>query len=518
MDQPESQQPVEALARLASRVDARRTLVGWFRGDRLVLSHQWARPFSPVFRPEPDGTPTDLIPNWSRLTRGGDVVRIDDRERLGPDWTSERMWLAMNTIVAALCVPVVDDDGTVAGFVLADDERARSWSDHDIAVLEDAAQHLRHSPDRPTTEALDWPNTSVEDLPLALAAIDADGSWVYANGRMRDLARRPGSGSSTLTADRSFLADVSESDMERLRTVLRPVVEGRQATTAGVIDVWGRPTEARFLRVPPSGRVRALVMATPTGPSGPIDDIDVVAALSAGWVHVHYQPLLDLSDRVIGAEALVRIEHPLLGAIAPDTFVSAAERSGTVPALDRFVIDQAFNDHARLRDERSWLEISVNLSAETVLDGIADHLEASAGRHRVPYDQIQVEVTETRSLGGHRSRSELTSIGELGITVALDDFGTGFTSFDNLTALPIDAVKLDRSVIAGTSASRGAVVARGVAELASNLGLAVIAEGVENDAERQMVGDLGCAAWQGYRFSGAVPADEFAALLARHGG
>lgn len=475
-------------------------MVAWFLRDHMVLSDQWARPFSPTFRPRPGGLPTTLIPRWYELVRAGEIVRIDDAAELDDRWAAEQGWLASSEIRASLTVPIVVDD-EVAGFVMADDDRPRIWSDIEVARVKAVADRLRRDDDRASADEVDWATLTLEDLPLPVAAIDVEGDWVFANRRMRELASRPGS-----VEKGAYLADVTTTDIERLRTVVRPVLEGRTASTNAELDVWGRAIAVRFFRVPPMGSVRGLVMATPAETTSTVEGIDVVASIATGAVRLAYQPVVDTHDRVVGAEALIRIDDPVLGEISPGVFIQAAERTGTAPTVDRFVVARAIADHGRLRAAAASdrFTISVNLSASTLRDGIAADIERAALAHGVPFDAIQVEVTETQSLAGHRARHELRRLAELGVAVALDDFGTGYTSFDNLVDLPLTAVKLDRTVLAATHTHRGEVVARGVCDLAAGLGLGVIAEGVETARERAMVARLGCSAWQGYRCSPAV--------------
>ena len=250
-----------------------------------MLSHQWSPPFAPVFRPVPGGMPASSIPMWDAEIRAGRPVRISDPRRARRRTGEPNAPGSSRVRSSPPCAYRCSDASGVVGFLLVDDDRTSERGPTRTSPSPRSGE--RNSPPHandPKPHDVDWASLlgggcCRSPSPRSTPA----GQWVYAN--RLDARDRPPARAARPAHDRSFLADISAADSERLRTVLRPVVEGQQASTATTVELWGRLTEARFLRVPPTGEVRAVLVAvTPTGPVGPIDDIDVVAALAAGWV------------------------------------------------------------------------------------------------------------------------------------------------------------------------------------------------------------------------------------------
>ncbi|KEZ76099.1 putative bifunctional diguanylate cyclase/phosphodiesterase [Salinisphaera hydrothermalis] len=242
-------------------------------------------------------------------------------------------------------------------------------------------------------------------------------------------------------------------------------------------------------------------------------------ALETEAITVYYQPKYRTSDGTLsGAEALVRWHHPQLGLITPDRFIPLAERSGQIDQLERVILD---NVCRQIRDWRaSGLtapRISVNLSAARVSDPqLPDMVQRHLDRHGIEPQALLLEITESVSIKGMQETiGTLERFARMGIDVALDDFGTGHSSLSYLEQLPIQQLKIDRSFIRdlGPAMPQQAAIVSSIVTLAHNLGLDVVAEGVETEEQLHYVVELGCDEMQGYLFSRAVPADRFERLL-----
>jgi diguanylate cyclase (GGDEF)-like protein len=214
---------------------------------------------------------------------------------------------------------------------------------------------------------------------------------------------------------------------------------------------------------------------------------------------VVFQPIVGPSSgALIGAEALVRWNHEG-GHETPDTFIPEAERAGLVVSIDRTVLAKAVAVFDALpRDDLSF--ISVNLSAQNFLeDDLADYFARTLMVAGVDPDRLVVEVTETALIRDpERTIEQLTELRDLGLRIALDDFGTGYSSLSYLHRLPVDILKIARPFIADVENDETFV--RTMIDLGKNLGLLIVAEGVETEAQRLIVAELGCDMAQGYLF------------------
>ncbi|RRO13008.1 bifunctional diguanylate cyclase/phosphodiesterase [Saccharopolyspora rhizosphaerae] len=240
-------------------------------------------------------------------------------------------------------------------------------------------------------------------------------------------------------------------------------------------------------------------------------------ALDTGQVEVHYQPKVALPERqVVGAEALVRWSHPEYGRLDPDEFVPLVEATGLVDALTAFVLECALVKIRQWMDRGLRMSVAVNLSVrnladETFPDRVAEALE----RHDIPPELLTLELTESSVMADkERSLPVLRRLHAMGVVLAVDDFGTGYSSLAYLRQLPVDEVKIDKSFVLGmgTDLSDLAVV-RTIVELGHSLDLAVVAEGVEDDAARDQLVGMGCDVAQGYLISRPLSEDRFEAWL-----
>ena len=236
---------------------------------------------------------------------------------------------------------------------------------------------------------------------------------------------------------------------------------------------------------------------------------------------LHYQPIVDLaSGDIVGAEALVRWQHPDWGLLYPDRFIELSERSGLVVDLGEQVVEMAFSQLAAwrsgpLNDSRSF-KLAVNVSARQLVDGdLAAHVGAVIARFDLDPSWLQLEITETALISDVAGCAKrLTELNDLGVSLAIDDFGTGHASLAYLHQFPVDAIKIDRSFVASLGSNgRADEVSRGVIHLAHNLRMKTVAEGVETVEQLRELRDLGCDLAQGYYFCRAVSQEEFGSLL-----
>lgn len=242
-------------------------------------------------------------------------------------------------------------------------------------------------------------------------------------------------------------------------------------------------------------------------------EIDLQAALKHGGLSLYYQPLFSCSsNEVTGVEALLRWTHPTEGPIAPSEFIPIAEEAGLMPALGSWVLEQAFADSARLPD----LEMSINLSPAQLRNaGIEDHLASLIQRHGVRPGRIIFEITENVLLNSSASTTKtMAFIRNLGFKIALDDFGTGYSSLRYLCDFKFDRLKIDRSFVTGINQTGNTfAIAQSAVQLGRHLGMDVVAEGVETEADATVMRFLGCTALQGYYFARPMPIERLEAAV-----
>lgn len=250
-------------------------------------------------------------------------------------------------------------------------------------------------------------------------------------------------------------------------------------------------------------------------------------ALADRQLELHYQPIVTLPDgSVAGFEALVRWRHPDKGLLPPSEFLSAAEASGLIRKIDAWAIAQACAELRRFeaatrrttgRTARapSVAFVAVNVSAPGLTDpGFLDHVHRTIRAAGVPPGTLRLELTETVLMAADPGRV-LAGCRELGIGLALDDFGTGYSSLSYLDRFPIDTVKLDRSFVQDARPEAGArPMLRGILRLIQDLGMPVVAEGIERAAQVSLLAELGASFGQGFHFARPMPADAARAFLA----
>jgi diguanylate cyclase (GGDEF)-like protein/PAS domain S-box-containing protein len=245
---------------------------------------------------------------------------------------------------------------------------------------------------------------------------------------------------------------------------------------------------------------------------------DLPAALDQGQLRVVYQPIAGAVDRrVLGLEALVRWEHPVLGTVPPDEFIPLAEDDGLIVPLQRWVLERAATDAAALLADGWDVRMGVNVSVRHLQAGcLAPDVASALAATGLPPGNLILEITESVLLDARdRLESDLRTLRDMGCTIALDDFGRGYSSLAYLARLPVDILKMDREFIADIERDRlGASLVAGVVELGRALGMDVVAEGVETDGQLALLRGMGCRYLQGWLFGRPVPVTELRALLA----
>ena len=242
-------------------------------------------------------------------------------------------------------------------------------------------------------------------------------------------------------------------------------------------------------------------------------------ALERDELVVHFQPIVDVATGKVGAvEAVARSPHPTRGLLPPCEFIAIAEETGLIVALGTSVLATACAHVARwraLHPELASLGVSVNLAARQLSPDLIDIVREVLAETGLPADALCLEITESVLLEDGESAAEvLTALKSLGVRIGVDDFGTGFSSLTYLRRFPVDVIKIDQSFVAGLGTSReDRIIVSGVIDLASALGIATVAEGVETSTQLEELKGLGCEQAQGYLWSRPVAECELLAWI-----
>jgi diguanylate cyclase (GGDEF)-like protein/PAS domain S-box-containing protein len=240
---------------------------------------------------------------------------------------------------------------------------------------------------------------------------------------------------------------------------------------------------------------------------------ELTRALDRGELELHYQPLASLTEdsgRSVEFEALVRWRHPQRGLLLPATFIPLAEESGLIAAVDRWVLQRACADVAAIG--RAGTKVWVNMSLRSLSElHLVEQVETSLATAGLPATSLGLELTES-AVGerGEQMRTVVERLRGLGVELAADDFGTGYSSLSSLIERPVDVLKIDQSFISTLPSTDSVAVVRAIVAMAAALGLATVAEGVEEDAQLTALRDLGCDRVQGFLLARPM---EFASLI-----
>ncbi len=244
---------------------------------------------------------------------------------------------------------------------------------------------------------------------------------------------------------------------------------------------------------------------------------DLRRAITAGALELHYQPKVDLRSRSIGhVEALVRWPHATLGMLSPDRFIPVAEATGEIVPLTYWVLDEA------VRQVRAWdeagvvLGVAVNVSMHALDEpSLPDRVANALLRYCIAPDRLTLEFTESAVMHDTQStRENIAQLAAMGVRLSVDDFGTGYSSLSAIKRLPVSEVKIDKSFVLGMARNpKDAEIVRLISDLGHNLGLQVVAEGVETADAWDAVDAIGCDVSQGYFISRPLPSDELVRFL-----
>ena len=292
---------------------------------------------------------------------------------------------------------------------------------------------------------------------------------------------------------RRFTAEQLELLISLASQVMTVLEERRRDQAAGMLEEWV-PADAR-------------------------NPIRLRHALEAGELIPHFQPIVDvISGRTHGLEALLRWEHPELGTLPPAAFLPSIEGSALVVPVGRTMLDSALREIANLRGVGITLPggVAVNVaSGQLARPGLADDVFAALDHHGLPASQLSLEITETTAFPDPAlALTELTALADGGISLVLDDFGVGWSNVSRLLDLPVSSLKLDRSLVSAMNEDpRSAFVVASAVATALELGLDVVAEGIEDEETRRHIASTGCRWAQGWLFSPAVPAATLPRML-----
>jgi len=226
-------------------------------------------------------------------------------------------------------------------------------------------------------------------------------------------------------------------------------------------------------------------------------------AVDAGELVLHYQPKMQLADdRISAVEALVRWRHPARGFVPPSEFIPFAEQTGYISEITRWVLKSAIAQCGEWHREGLGLRVAVNISARDLRqeDALVQFVSQALAGAELPAGLLCLEITESALMEDPGSaQATLRKLRELGVATSIDDYGTGYSSLAYIKQLAVNEIKIDRTFVSGMEADvSNAAIVRSTIELGHNLGLAVVAEGVETDHELEQLRRFGCDAIQGY--------------------
>lgn len=246
-------------------------------------------------------------------------------------------------------------------------------------------------------------------------------------------------------------------------------------------------------------------------------ETELKGAIDNQQLFLVYQPKVDVeSGEIVGAEALIRWQHPDLGLVAPNDFIAVAERTAQIIPIGRWVFEQAIIQAKAWLDNGSLIPISVNVSnVQFAHDDIFPYITEQLAKHNLPAHCLQIEITETAMMDKQSQVSHTCKrLQDEGVSIAIDDFGVAYSSLNYLKHLPIDVIKIDKSFIDDCVEDvTDHMIVRTIIQMGQNLSKTVIAEGVEMDQQLELLRREKCHQFQGYLFSKPISAEEFCRLL-----
>lgn len=570
-DEPED---LDRLSRLAVELlGVPVSLVSLVEADRQFFAAQTGLP-----EPWASARETPLSHSFCRHVVERDAPLVVDDSSESP-LVADNLAVRDLGVMAYAGIPVHDADGSALGAFCAIDTQPRKWSEHELEILADLAAlvssaialHAARQGNR-TRDALTGVLTRalVSELTdravakaarsggtTAVLAIGLDGFSLLNDALGHDAgdevlrlvaerltgALRPGDAVGRLARDQFVVlceGVVDEADALRIAERLLRAIDGEPC----VIDGADQPVSATAGLATTDTAVEAEELVTTAlgamrrakaGSAQRVERVDAVRMAHAseqlrlrnavaraherGEMWLAYQPLVRLStDRIVGFEALLRWDHPELGAVAPDVFIPPAEESGAIVAIGEWVLGQACADLAAWRQlaPAMGLHVAVNVAPEQLgVPIFADMVGETLDRAGLPASALELEITE-RTLLADRAvhRTSLERVRELGVRLSLDDFGTGYSALAYLTRFPLDELKIDRVFVGGLQGDRQrAGIVGGIVAMARALGLRTVAEGIETPEQLTALQRLGCDLGQGYLLSRPVPAAAVTELI-----
>lgn len=240
-------------------------------------------------------------------------------------------------------------------------------------------------------------------------------------------------------------------------------------------------------------------------------EAELKVALRDGHFVLHYQPqFCSRTNRIVGAEALIRWYHPTHGLVPPSQFIQIAEETNLITPIGDWVLREAVEQGRRWKEMGLNLRVAVNLSGRQFVDSLPERVSQVLADSDFPANLLELELTESFLVSDtDKAARILHSLRALGVRVALDDFGTGWSSLTYLKSFPVDTLKIDRSFIGSATSGFDERIVRAILSIAREFNLSTLAEGVETDEQLASLHELGCDAWQGFLLSKAIAADEF---------
>jgi diguanylate cyclase (GGDEF)-like protein len=239
---------------------------------------------------------------------------------------------------------------------------------------------------------------------------------------------------------------------------------------------------------------------------------DLRQAVALNQLQLHYQPKVSSgTGETLGVEALLRWNHPTRGQVGPNVFIPIAERHGLIGRMGQWVLEESCRQIAAWATQGRRMRVAINLSAHQLREeDLVERISAALEQHGVEPDQLVCEITESAAISDIETTMRIfQELGRIGVALSIDDFGTGYSSLACLRHLPARELKIDRSFISDLEDSvESRAIVRAVSRLAHDLGLRIVAEGVETEGQRDILADLGCEELQGYLFARPMPATQ----------